>query len=194
MELEPSSSSLFSLESSQLSGSSRVAALPPTQFLVWQGGVQFPQLSLRSHCHRGPGWERQLLHYLRCSVNQPCDELTQFILPQRVWDAILGLCLTQSKTKPNRTPSQHGYWLALVPWAGPVACPGPWFWGRVGDVGGEEEGSHLYVGVGMGRRCRRSSFSERDQAAAQSGTYRPVSPVTWLVWNSRHLLPEGTAA
>ena len=41
---------------------------------------------------------------------------TQFILLLCVWDAILGLCLIQNKTKQNRTPSQNSHRL------GPVSC------------------------------------------------------------------------
>lgn len=85
---------------------------------------------------------------------------TQFILLLRVWDAILGLCLIQNKTKQNRTPSQNSHRLGPAPCA---LCQASGLSsllavGRVEEGDGEEErdpgvgwcaqSSTLRVGVG----------------------------------------------
>lgn len=49
-------------------------------------------------------------------LTSPADELTQFILLLRVWEAILGFCVIQNKAKTEPTPER--------PLAAPCAlCP-----------------------------------------------------------------------
>lgn len=55
---------------------------------------------------------------------------TLFILLLRVWDAILGFCLIQYKTKQNRTLGQNGHWLSPVPCVWQGACLAFWLWGE----------------------------------------------------------------
>lgn len=65
---------------------------------------------------------------------------TLFILLLRVWDAILGFCLIQYKTKQNRTLGQNGHWLSPVQCIWQGACLAFWLWGEGGqEARGEEK-------------------------------------------------------
>lgn len=88
-------------ESPSVSSSSQMA-LSPTQapgssvFPKWQPCCLIPSAVPEVPLSCGPGWERQWLHYLWGTVNSPGRLVTVFFFCS-VWDAILGLCLIQSK-------------------------------------------------------------------------------------------------
>lgn len=64
---------------------------------------------------------------------------TQFVLLLRVWDAILGLCLIQNKTKQNRTQSQNGLTGRVLRPSWASGLPSLLAVGRAEEGEGEEE-------------------------------------------------------
>lgn len=67
-------------------GFSNHSPCPPVS-LEWRGAIEFPQLSHDLNCHSGASMEKQLVHYLLSTGNQPYEaEELQFVL--RGWEAI----------------------------------------------------------------------------------------------------------